>query len=75
MELINKNDQALLEEYEQFAKTSKYGNFMQSLKWPKVKDNWGWDAVISRGSDGKIRGVIFGRAGRIGKGGGQSGGA
>ena len=41
MEIINKNDKALLEEYENFAKTSRYGNFMQSLKWPKVKDNWG----------------------------------
>lgn len=47
MEIINKSDEKLLAEYEQFASTSKYGNFMQSLKWPKVKDNWGWDAVIS----------------------------
>ena len=31
--------------------------------------------AISAASDGKLRGVIFGRAGRIGKGGGQSGGA
>ena len=52
MEIINKSDEKLLAEYEQFASTSKYGNFMQSLKWPKVKDNWGWDAVISRDSDG-----------------------
>ena len=43
MEIINKSDEKLLAEYEQFASTSKYGNFMQSLKWPKVKDNWGWD--------------------------------
>ena len=54
MEIINKSDEKLLAEYEQFASTSKYGNFMQSLKWPKVKDNWGWDAVISRDAAGKF---------------------
>ena len=59
MEIIDKNDQALLEEYEQFAKTSRYGNFMQSLRWPKVKDGWGWDAVISRDAEGKIRGTCL----------------
>ena len=59
MEIINKNDQALLDEYEAFASTSKYGNFMQSLRWPKVKDNWGWDAVISRDAEGKIRGTCL----------------
>ena len=59
MEIINKSDEKLLAEYEQFASTSKYGNFMQSLKWPKVKDNWGWDAVISRDVDGNIRGTCL----------------
>ena len=59
MEIINKSDEKLLAVYEQFASTSKYGNFMQSLKWPKVKDNWGWDAVISRDADGNIRGTCL----------------
>lgn len=59
MEIINKNDKALLEEYENFAKTSVYGNFMQSLRWPKVKDNWDWDAVLSRDNEGKIRGTCL----------------
>ena len=59
MEIINKSDEKLLAEYEEFASTSKYGNFMQSLKWPKVKDNWGWDAVISRDENGKIRGTCL----------------
>ena len=59
MEIINKSDEKLLAEYEQFASTSKYGNFMQSLKWPKVKDNWGWDAVISRDANGNIRGTCL----------------
>ncbi len=59
MELIDKKNKALLEEYEQFAKTSEYGSFMQSLRWPDVKEGWDWDAVISRGSDGKIRGTCL----------------
>ena len=59
MEIINKNDKKILDEYEEFASTSKYGNFMQSLLWPKVKDNWGWDAVISRDDDGKIKGTCL----------------
>ena len=59
MEIINKSDKKLLEEYEAFASTSRYGNFMQSILWPKVKDNWGWDAVISRDKDGKIRGTCL----------------
>lgn len=59
MEIINKNDAKLLEEYENFASNSRYGNFMQSLNWPKVKDNWGWDAVISRDGEGKIQGTCL----------------
>lgn len=59
MEIINKSDKNLLAEYEEFASTSRYGNFMQSINWPKVKDNWGWDAVISRDKDGKIRGTCL----------------
>lgn len=56
MEIINKSDSGLLEEYENFVKAHKNGSFFQSLNWPKVKSNWGWDVVISRGADGKIRG-------------------
>ena len=59
MEIINKNDEALLREYEDFAENSRYGNFMQSLRWPKVKDTWGWDAVISRDKDGRIQGTCL----------------
>ena len=59
MEIINKKDKKLLREYESFAKTSPYGNFMQSLRWPRVKENWGWDAVISRDSQGQIRGTCL----------------
>ncbi len=59
MEIIDKSNEALMNEYEEFAKTHKNGVFMQSLKWRKVKDNWGWDAVISRDSEGKIKGTCF----------------
>ena len=41
MEIINKGDKELLKEYERFVKNSEYGNFMQSLRWPKVKEGWG----------------------------------
>ena len=59
MEIINKADKELLKEYERFVKNSEYGNFMQSLRWPRVKEGWGWDAVISRDADGKIRGTCL----------------
>ena len=59
MELIKKDDKQMLKEFEQFASTSRYGNFMQSILWPKVKDNWGWDAVISRDGDGRIKGTCL----------------
>ena len=59
MEILDKNNAVLCEEFEDFAKTHKNGVFMQSLKWPKVKQNWGWDAVISRGNDGKIKGTCL----------------
>lgn len=59
MEIIKKNDKEMLNEFEEFASTSAYGNFMQSVLWPKVKDNWGWDAVISRDESGKIKGTCL----------------
>ncbi|MGN0678131.1 MAG: lipid II:glycine glycyltransferase FemX [Oscillospiraceae bacterium] len=59
MELIDKSNSKILEEYEQFVSESTYGYFSQSLKWCNLKNNWGWDAVISRGADGKIRGTCL----------------
>ena len=59
MEIINKTDREQIKEYEAFVEGHVNGSFTQSLNWPKVKDNWGWDAVISRGSDGKIRGTCL----------------
>lgn len=59
MEIINKSDSGLCEEYENFVKNHKNGSYLQSLNWPKLKNNWGWDAVISRGKDGRIRGTCL----------------
>ncbi|MBE6837140.1 MAG: peptidoglycan bridge formation glycyltransferase FemA/FemB family protein [Ruminococcus sp.] len=59
MEILDKKNSALCEEFETFAKTHRNGVFMQSLKWPNVKDNWGWDAVISRDEKGKIKGTCL----------------
>ena len=59
MEILDKNNKELCGEYESFASTDRNGVFMQSLNWTKVKDNWGWEAVISRDSDGKIQGTCL----------------
>lgn len=59
MEIIDRSDAKLIEEYESFVKSHKNGSCMQSLKWHEIKSNWGWDAVISRGGDGKIRGTCL----------------
>lgn len=59
MEILNKSDKQLCEEYESFAENHVNGNFLQSLHWPKVKDQWNWEAIISRDGDGKIRGTCL----------------
>ena len=59
MEIIDKFDSGLLEEYESFVKSHKNGSYFQSLNWPKLKNNWGWDAVISRDGEGRIRGTCL----------------
>lgn len=59
MEILDKKNDALCEEFESFAKTHRNGVFMQSLKWPNVKDNWGWEAVISRDEKGEIKGTCL----------------
>ena len=59
MEILDKNNKELCGEFESFASTDRNGVFMQSLNWTKVKDNWGWEAVISRDSEGKIQGTCL----------------
>ncbi len=45
-------------EYETFVSGHKSGRFQQSVLWRGVKDNWGFDAVVSRDSDGRIKGAM-----------------
>ena len=45
-----------LEEYENFVRSHPKGHFMQSRGWGALKSGWIWEAVVSRGEDGKIRG-------------------
>lgn len=59
MEILDKSNKALCEEYEKFASSHKNGTFMQSINWPKVKDQWKWDAIISRNENGEIVGTCL----------------
>lgn len=43
-------------EYEAFASAHPQSCFTQSVKWREVKNNWGYEVVVSRGGDGKIVG-------------------
>lgn len=45
-------------EYEMFMLSHPQGCFTQSVNWQKVKNNWGFEAVISRDHEGKIVGGI-----------------
>lgn len=44
-------------EYEAFVSAHPRGEFMQSTLWQQVKDNWQWEAVVSRDEEGKIAGA------------------
>ena len=50
---------AQYEEYERFVKSHPNGNFTQSARRPKVKDNWKSEIVVYRGEDGAIRGGML----------------
>lgn len=56
MELLNAQNR---EEYEAFVLAHPAGEFTQSLRWPQVKSNWGYEGIISRGPDGAIRGAML----------------
>lgn len=45
-------------EYETFVSSHPNGEFTQSINWQKVKNNWGFEAVVSRDSQGKIVGSM-----------------
>jgi peptidoglycan pentaglycine glycine transferase (the first glycine) len=48
-----------IKEYEEFCKNSKYGNFMQSADWAKVKKGWSPEYVAVRDENGKINGCTL----------------
>ena len=54
MEIITKEQYP---EYEAFVCSHPQGGFTQSVYWQQVKNNWGWEGVVSRGEDGKIKGA------------------
>ncbi len=56
MEILSKDR---YQEYEDFVSTHRYGGFMQSLSWAKVKDNWGHEVVVARNDDGQIIGAML----------------
>ena len=51
--------QSKYKEYEEFAEQHPQGCFTQSVFWPKVKNNWDHAVVVSRDSEGKIRGGML----------------
>lgn len=54
MEIL-KREQYL--EYEAFVSTHPRGEFTQSIYWSKVKNNWQFEAVVSRNQQGEIQGA------------------
>ena len=46
------------DELEQFIQNHPRGEFTQSPRWRLVKNNWGYEAVVSRAADGSIRGAV-----------------
>lgn len=47
-----------LPEYEEFVMSHPKGHFCQSSLWAKQKPEWEWEALVSRGDDGSIRGSL-----------------
>ena len=45
-------------EMEEFVSRHPQGGFTQSVNWQKVKNNWGFEAVVSRGGAGEIVGAM-----------------
>ena len=49
-------------EYEAFVSSHPQGGFTQSTAWRKVKNSWGWEAVVSRDKAGAIVGAAAAKA-------------
>ncbi len=47
-----------VEEFEAFNQSHPKGHFAQSAYWAKQKPMWHWEAIVCRGEDGRIRGVL-----------------
>ena len=47
-----------LAEFEDFLQRHPKGNFAQSVLWSKQKSMWKWEALISRGEDGSVKGAM-----------------
>lgn len=54
MQLITRGEYPL---YEEFVSSHAQGGFTQSSHWQEVKNNWGWEGILSRGADGSVRGA------------------
>ena len=50
--------QQTLAEYEAFVSSHPKGHFAQSVLWARQKPAWNWEAIVSRGPDGIIRGSM-----------------
>lgn len=59
MEILNKDDNLAVLEYESFVNGRQGVSFMQSLKWTAVKSNWNNEAVIVRDNKGGIVGTCL----------------
>ncbi|MEG1875773.1 MAG: peptidoglycan bridge formation glycyltransferase FemA/FemB family protein [Angelakisella sp.] len=57
-ELLDFNNQQACTEYEDFVKNHRAGSFMQSLRWCKVKNTWGHEALLVRRA-GKVIGTML----------------
>ncbi len=45
-------------EYEAFVQSHPKGHFAQSVLWARQKPMWRWEAIVSRGPDGNIKGSM-----------------
>ncbi|PWM36926.1 MAG: peptidoglycan bridge formation glycyltransferase FemA/FemB family protein [Clostridiales bacterium] len=44
-------------EFEEFVSRHSQGGFTQSPRWRLVKNNWGWEGIVSRAPDGSVKGA------------------
>lgn len=58
MEFLDINNAAAVAEYEAFNQSCPKGHFAQSVGWGKLKKEWHFEGIISRGQDGKINGIM-----------------